>query len=265
MSFWYKSAENCQCHINCSCQAERQGPSSSCLLVSLYDECVFRATANFGKTVPNDPNITLTYSRSNIQYVHFTPHNYCKRTIFYPEVDLSWGWNFHSFALIITRRFWVKAQFSEKCSGRCQDDIDIFSQKAPMYISHVLPIKAQIFLFYVQHSEKSALNNPTWSSHVQGQISSHSIYIHMHSPNILKAPIFPPFHSTMSRFRVTAVWPNSEKRAQNDFQMNLTCSRSKVPMCKWHTSLRPKFSSFSLYNEPFSRLLTFLNLPLSIN
>ncbi len=31
MSFWYKSAENSQCHPNCSCQAERQGPWTSCL------------------------------------------------------------------------------------------------------------------------------------------------------------------------------------------------------------------------------------------
>ncbi len=32
MSFWYKSAENCQCHPNCSCQAERQGLWTSCFL-----------------------------------------------------------------------------------------------------------------------------------------------------------------------------------------------------------------------------------------
>ncbi len=31
MSFWYKSAEDCQCHPSCSCQAERQGPWTSCL------------------------------------------------------------------------------------------------------------------------------------------------------------------------------------------------------------------------------------------
>ncbi len=32
MSFWYKTVENCQCHPNCSCQAERQGPWTSCYL-----------------------------------------------------------------------------------------------------------------------------------------------------------------------------------------------------------------------------------------
>ncbi len=30
MSFWYKSAENRHCHPNCSCQAECQGPWTSC-------------------------------------------------------------------------------------------------------------------------------------------------------------------------------------------------------------------------------------------
>ena len=30
MRFWYKSAENYQCHPKCSCEAERQGPWSSC-------------------------------------------------------------------------------------------------------------------------------------------------------------------------------------------------------------------------------------------
>ncbi len=34
MSFWYKSAENCQCHPNCSCQAERQGPWTSCSVLN---------------------------------------------------------------------------------------------------------------------------------------------------------------------------------------------------------------------------------------
>ena len=30
VSFWYKSAENCQCHTNYSCQAECQGPWTFC-------------------------------------------------------------------------------------------------------------------------------------------------------------------------------------------------------------------------------------------
>ncbi len=35
MSFWYKSAENCHCHPNCSCQAERQGPWTSGIILFL--------------------------------------------------------------------------------------------------------------------------------------------------------------------------------------------------------------------------------------
>ena len=34
-------------------------------------------------------------------------------------------------------------------------------------------------------------------------------------------------------------------------QMILTCSRSKIPTCILHTPLRSKFSSLSLYDEPF--------------
>ena len=36
MSFWYKSAKNCQCHPNCSCQAERQGPWTSCFFLCFF-------------------------------------------------------------------------------------------------------------------------------------------------------------------------------------------------------------------------------------
>ncbi len=68
----------------------------------------------------------------------------------------------------------------------------------------------------------------------------------MHSPYTPEIQIF--FHSTMSRFWVTAQflekcteWP----------QMNLTWSRSKIPTCMLHTPLWPKFTSVSLYDEPF--------------
>ena len=100
---------------------------------------------------------------------------------------------------------------------------------------------------------KSAPNDPKWPWHVQGQIYQHACYIHPRGPN------FRPFRSTMSRFWVTAQflekcteWP----------QMTLTCSRSKIPTCMLHTPLRPKFPSVSLYDEPFSRKLRFLNFPL---
>ncbi len=40
MSFWYKSAEkNCQCHPNCSCQAERQDPWTSCWYICIKHSC----------------------------------------------------------------------------------------------------------------------------------------------------------------------------------------------------------------------------------
>ncbi len=39
--------------------------------------------------------------------------------------------------------------------------------------------------------------------------------------------------------------------------MTLTCSRSKAPICIQHTPKRPKFSSFSLYSEPFSSYTPF--------
>ncbi len=42
------------------------------------------------------------------------------------------------------------------------------------------------------------------------------------------------------------------KCASNDIKMTLTGSRSKVHIYILHTSKRPKFSSVSLYGEPFS-------------
>ena len=143
--------------------------------------------------------------------------------------------------------FWVTAQFLEKCTKRPQ---------------------------------------MTW--HVQGQKYQHACYIHPPTPRpkfssvslydnfrkrtewpqmtltcsrskiptcmtcMLHTPWMPNFHlfrSTMSCFRVTAqFWEKCTEWPQ----MILTCSRSKIPTWMLHTALSPRFSSVSLYGEPFS-------------
>ncbi len=63
---------------------------------------------------------------------------------------------------------------------------------------------------------------------------------------------FQPFCSTMSRFRHMKQFcesaPNNPK---------ITCSRSKIPKCTQHPPQRSKFSSISLYDEPFSSCALF--------
>ncbi len=88
---------------------------------------------------------------------------------------------------------------------------------------------------------KSALDDPKWPWHVQGQKWKHTCYIHQQGPNLRL------FRSRMSSFCITAQF--LEKCTQWP-KMNLTCLRSNIPIYKLHTSLRPKFSSVSLYDEP---------------
>ncbi len=96
---------------------------------------------------------------------------------------------------------------------------------------------------------KSAPNDTKWPWHIQGQKHQHACYIHPRGPN---------FHVSllMSRFWVK---PNFWKSALNDPKVTLTCSRSKIPSCMVRTPTGHKFSSVSLYGEPFWRQLRFLH------
>ncbi len=60
------------------------------------------------------------------------------------------------------------------------------------------------------------------------------------------------------RWAIFELRPYFGKCAPNDPKITLTCYRSKVHICILYTSRSPKYSSFSLYDEPFSRKLRFL-------
>ncbi len=88
---------------------------------------------------------------------------------------------------------------------------------------------------------KSGPNDPKWPWHVQGQKYQHACYEYRRGPN------FRPFRIMMSHFWFRGHF--LEKCTERP-QMTLTCSRSNIPTCMLHTP-RPKFTSVSLYNEPF--------------
>ncbi len=130
------------------------------------------------------------------------------------------------------------------------NDLDMFKVKnTNMHVTYIP--EAKIFVHFTRwlavfelrpNCWKSALNDLKWPWNVQGQKCQHARYIHPRGPN------FHPFRSTISHFWVMAQF--SEKCTEWP-QMTLTCSRSKIPICMLHTPQRLKFSSVSLYDEPF--------------
>ena len=186
---------------------------------------VFWLWANFWKSAPNDPKWPW----------HVQGQKYQHACYIHPR-----GPNFRPFRSTMSR-FWVTAQFSEKRTKwpwyvhgqKYQHACNIYRQD-PNFHQFLFTISC--FWVMGQFSEKCT-KWPQMTLKYQ-----HACYIHPWGPN------FRPFHSTMSRFWVTAQF--SEKCTEWP-QMTLTCSRSKIPTCMLHTPLRPKFSPFSLYDEPF--------------
>ncbi len=72
----------------------------------------------------------------------------------------------------------------------------------------------------------------------------------------------PNFVSLALQQAVFKLWPNLGEKCTQWPQNDLIFSRSKVPIWVLYTYPRSKFSSVSLYDEPFSRKFRFFNSPL---
>ncbi len=189
----------------------------------------FWVMAQFLEKCTKWPQMTSTYSRSKIPscMLHTPPRHKFSSVSLYDKPFLNYGPIFG------------------KVHRMTPNDLDMFKVKNTN-IHVIYTPEAQIFVHFAlrwavfelrPYFPKSAPNDPKWPWHVQGKKYQHACYIQPRGPN------FRPFCSSTSRFWVMAQlletctkWP----------QMTLTCSRSKIPTCILHTTLRHKFSSFSL-------------------
>ncbi len=183
-----------------------------------------------GKSAPTDPKIV------SIWLLHIFPSTKFLSISFYDEPFLCYEpilWKVH---------------------GLTPNDLDIFKTKSILMFTTYTP-GAQIFIRFTLWwcgfeiralFGKSALNDPKWPGHVQGQkCFVHALY------TIPPPPNFRPFRSTMSSF-----WPIpiSQKSAP---QIDVRWWTWHVQGKKFqhahmlHTHPRPKFSSVSLYDEMF--------------
>ena len=122
-------------------------------------------------------------------------------------------------------------------------------------MDHFLTPDAQIFIcfalwwtgFRLCHCcRKSALNDPKWPWHVQGQKYQHASYIHPWGQN------FHPFALRWSVFELRKKFVTctlNDQMTTNDLHM----FKVKILICKLHTAPRPTILFVLLYNEPFSK------------
>ncbi len=179
--------------------------------------------------------MTLTCSRSKIPtcMLHAPPRPKFSSVSLYVELFLSYG-----------------AIFG-KVHQMTPNDLDMFKVKTTSMHVICTP-EAQIFVRFTLwwavfelwcNFRKSAANDPNDLDMFKVKNTNMNV---TYTP---EAQIFIPFRSTMSRFWVMDLF--SEKCTKWP-QMTLICLRSKIPTCMLHTPPGPKFSSVSLYDNPFS-------------
>ncbi len=197
--------------------------------VSLYDEPFLSYGPNFRKSALNDPKWPW----------HVQGQKYQHACYIHPR-----GPNFRPFRST-TSRFWVMAQFSEKCTEWPQMTLTCSRSKIPTCMLHTWP-EAQIFVPFTLRWALFKLR-PNYRKSAQNDLNELDMLevknTNMHVTYTPEAQIL-PFRSTISRFWVTGQF---SKKYSEWPQMTLTCSRSKIPTCMLHTPPEAQiFVSFAL-------------------
>ena len=140
------------------------------------------------------------------------------------------------------------AQFLEKCTEWPEMTLTSSRSKIPICMLHT-PLRSK-FSSISLYSERFLSYGPIFGKAHKWPNDLDMFKVKntdMHVTYTSKAQIFVHF---ALRWAIFEFRPNFRKSTPND-QMTLTSSRSKVPTCMLHTTPRPKFSSVSLYKEPF--------------
>ena len=152
--------------------------------------------------------------------------------------------------------------FWDKCTEWPQNDLTLQGQSYPIYMLQLTPSpkfhSSSLYGYFwlTGHFKTSAPKDPKWSWILEGQ--KYPPHIHTTSTSEAQILVHLALQSAVFELR-----PSFVKTTLNDIKMNLTYSRLKVPIWILHTPPRLKFSSVSLYDEPFLRYALFLESALN--